>query len=70
MSWMTSMRRLEGVDLKSLALPAVPEPERLFEPYLERAVQSGWFERAGDRIRLTHAGLVISDALWPDFLNG
>jgi oxygen-independent coproporphyrinogen-3 oxidase len=64
------MRRLEGVDLKSLALPSVPEPERLFEPHLERALQSGWFQREGDRIRLTHAGLVISDALWPNFLSG
>ena len=64
------MRRLEGVDLLELASEQVPEPERLFQPYLNRAVESGWFYRQGARIRLTHAGLVISDALWPDFLNG
>lgn len=63
------MRRLEGIELTSLASPAVPEPERLFQPYLNRALENGWFVREGDRIRLSPQGLVISDALWPDFLG-
>ena len=64
------MRRLEGIDLRSLATPGVLEPEELFRPYLDSAIHAGWFTREGDRVRLTRAGLVISDALWPDFLNG
>lgn len=63
------MRRMEGIDLSQLATAGVPEPERLFQPHLGRAIAAGWFHREGDRIRLTHQGLVLSDALWPDFLN-
>lgn len=64
------MRRLEGIDLRALAAPGFPDPEALFEPYLSRALEAGWFVREGNRIRLSPAGLVISDALWPDFLGG
>lgn len=64
------MRRLEGIDVAALATLSFPEPEKLFEPHLSRAVEAGWFLRDGDRIRLSPAGLVISDALWPDFLSG
>lgn len=64
------LRRLEGIELKALATTRFPEPESLFEPHLTRALEAGWFVRDGERIRLSPSGLVISDALWPDFLGG
>jgi oxygen-independent coproporphyrinogen III oxidase len=70
------LRRLEGVDLATLATLAAEDGsdlpatvELLLEPYLSRAVEAGWLQRDGTRIRLTEAGLVISDSLWPDFLG-
>lgn len=64
------MRRLQGIEWDALATPRFPQPQTLFEPYLSRALAAGWFVREGERIRLSSAGLVISDALWPDFLTG
>jgi len=63
------LRRLEGIDLVELNQDHAWDIERLLEPYLSRALDRGWFVRDGSRIRLTRAGLVISDALWPDFLQ-
>lgn len=63
------LRRLAGIDLNSFTSEAFPDPERLFEPYLSRAVAAGWFLREGRHVRLSQAGLVISDALWPNFLK-
>ncbi len=62
------MRQLSGVDLDELVAVHGLEPESFLEPHLTRAVESGWFERTGSRVRLTRAGLFISDALWPEFL--
>lgn len=62
------LRRLAGIDLESLANESFPEPERLFQPHLNRAVEAGWLSRDGSHVKLSREGLVISDALWPDFL--
>lgn len=35
---------------------------------VKRHIASGWLERNFDRIRLTRSGLVISDALWNEYL--
>jgi hypothetical protein len=35
---------------------------------LSRFLAEGWLQRAGNRLQLTRAGLVISDGLWPDLL--
>jgi coproporphyrinogen III oxidase-like Fe-S oxidoreductase len=61
------MRRLEGIvwsefqkDCPALLCNAI---ERLVENHR----QEGWLELVDDRLRLTHSGLVISDALWPAY---
>ncbi len=63
------LRQLRGIDFAELCNADFPNPMQLFEPHLTRAVQSGWLSLAGTRLRLTPAGLVISDSIWPDFLT-
>ena len=65
---MFGLRRLAGVDLQELSAWWGGDVSGLFEPYLHRYVQQGWLERSGSLVRLTPAGLVVSDGLWPDLL--
>ncbi len=64
------LRQMSGVDLgeldRILGRPARP----LFEPFLSRYIDRNWLEIADRNLRLTRAGLVISDSLWPDLLAG
>lgn len=62
------LRQLAGVDMAELAKMWPGDLERLFSPYLDRYIESGWLEQVDGRLRLTRAGLVISDGLWPDLL--
>ncbi len=43
--------------------------DELVGPALRRFVDQGLLEETGGRIRLTRAGLLVSDALWPEFLG-
>lgn len=36
---------------------------------MEEHIARGWIERVGNTVRLTRAGLVISDGLWYEYLN-
>jgi oxygen-independent coproporphyrinogen-3 oxidase len=36
---------------------------------LEKHIAQGWIEQVGQRVRLTRAGLVISDGLWHEYLT-
>ncbi|MFO1065962.1 MAG: radical SAM family heme chaperone HemW [Pirellulales bacterium] len=63
------LRRLEGVDLADLEAGFEIRAEALLEPALSRAVAGGWLQRDGTWVRLSRSGLVVSDALWPDFLS-
>ncbi|QDV22109.1 radical SAM family heme chaperone HemW [Aureliella helgolandensis] len=62
------LRRLEGVCWGGLEQWWKAPLEPLFQPYLSRYLEQGWLEWSGEHLRLTRAGLVISDALWPDLL--
>ncbi len=62
------LRQLAGVNMAELAKMWPGDLEQLFSPYLDRYIESGWLERVDGRLRLTRAGLVISDGLWPDLL--
>lgn len=64
------LRRLDGVDLVELNRWWGSSVRELFEPYLSHYLQREWLMQSGDTIRLTRAGLVISDGLWPDLLGG
>ncbi len=64
-----SLRRLAGVNLDDLSAFWGSDCERLFEPSLTEFVSRGWLQREDSIVRLTRAGLVISDCLWPSFLK-
>jgi oxygen-independent coproporphyrinogen III oxidase len=62
------LRQIDGVDLEELSARWGSPVETLLEPHLSRFLAEGWLQRAGNRLQLTRAGLVISDGLWPDLL--
>ncbi|MBX3422422.1 MAG: radical SAM family heme chaperone HemW [Pirellulaceae bacterium] len=64
------LRQLAGVDLRQLAIDWGQPVEPLLEPQLSRYLEQGWLELVGNQLRLTRAGLVVSDSLWPDWLFG
>ena len=64
------LRMLDGISPRKISEQWAEEDiERLFEPYLSRFVEEGWLQRAGEQLRLTQNGLMISDSLWPDLLS-
>lgn len=68
------LRRLQGVAWSELnqcwqAAGQTGEARQLFEPHVSDFVQRGWLVEEADGIRLSQAGLVISDSLWPDLLS-
>ncbi len=62
------MRRLQGVHLPTFAERYGIDPQQLFSTQLAKYEQLGMFVRSADQVRLTRAGLLVSDAIWPDFL--
>jgi oxygen-independent coproporphyrinogen-3 oxidase len=64
------LRRMEGVDLHWFEKVTGFAVDELVRRPLARFQQLGLLERTSDRLRLTRAGLMISDALWPEFLCG
>lgn len=68
------LRQLQGVNLDELdQLWQTSSPsktiETLFQPHLSEYIERGWLAREQNQIRLTPTGLVISDSLWPNFLQ-
>ncbi|HPM79657.1 MAG TPA: radical SAM family heme chaperone HemW [Candidatus Anammoximicrobium sp.] len=63
------LRMLEGLDRSEFAAATGFEFDDLVGPALRRFVGQGLLEDTGGRIRLTRAGLLVSDALWPEFLS-
>lgn len=63
------LRMLEGVERSSFAAETGFEIDALVGPALRRFVDQGLLEDTGGRVRLTRAGLPVSDALWPEFLG-
>ncbi len=63
------LRMLEGVERSSFAAETGLEIDALVGPALRRFVDQGLLEDTGGRVRLTRAGLLVSDALWPEFLG-
>ena len=64
------LRRLAGVDLAELNRWWGGSVRDLFEPHLSQYIERNWLAQTGDTIYLTRTGLVISDGLWPDLLDG
>jgi oxygen-independent coproporphyrinogen-3 oxidase len=63
------LRRLEGVERGEFATRTGHEIDRLVGPELRRHVSAGHLADDGCRVRLTREGLMVSDAIWPDFLR-
>jgi len=62
------LRQIAGVDLSQLELLWGQSIRPLFEPFLSQYIDQNWLEFSGQHLRLTRAGLVISDSLWPELL--
>ncbi len=63
------LRRLEGVDRESFAAATGFEIDRLVGRPLTKFVGAHLLADTGSRIRLTRAGLLVSDSMWPEFLS-
>lgn len=64
------LRRLEGVELEAFAAATGYRVEQLGGQQLTNFVEQGLLALEPDRLRLTRAGLLVSDAMWPYFLRG
>jgi coproporphyrinogen III oxidase-like Fe-S oxidoreductase len=60
---------LEGISLKEFEQETGYSVEALVKEPLGEFVAQGLFQRDDDRLRLTRQGLLVSDALWPAFLD-
>ncbi len=62
------MRQMEGVNWTAMRLEAEPSVATAIDAAIEKHIAGGWMIRDRERIRLTRAGLFVSDALWGDYL--
>lgn len=63
------LRRLQGVDAGDFAVDTGFTLEQLVGRILPRYLDLGLLEWSDTRLRLTRAGLLVSDAIWPSFLG-
>ncbi len=64
------LRRLEGIDVNIFESETGWTVDALAGPVVGRYVDAGWLEESGKRLRLSRAGLLVSDSLWPDLIVG
>jgi putative oxygen-independent coproporphyrinogen III oxidase len=64
-----ALRRLEGLDRSAFIAATDYSVEQLGGAALPRLIDHGLLEIHGDRLRLTRRGLLVSDAIWPEFLR-
>ncbi|TWT37789.1 Oxygen-independent coproporphyrinogen-III oxidase-like protein [Posidoniimonas corsicana] len=62
------LRRIEGVERSEFAERTGFSIDQLAAGQVDRFCELGLLEDTKDRLRLTREGLLISDALWPEFL--
>jgi oxygen-independent coproporphyrinogen-3 oxidase len=65
---MMGLRLREGVVLGPLAERFGVDPRERYAAQLDRLRRRGWLEGKGDRIRLTHAGLLMANDVSAEFL--
>jgi oxygen-independent coproporphyrinogen-3 oxidase len=63
------LRRLDGISQRAFARETGFEVASLFGEALDRFADQGFLDCSGGNIKLTRAGLIVSDALWPDLLH-
>jgi len=64
-----ALRRIAGVERNWFAARSSFSIDELVGPALRRYIDLGMLEDTGNAIRLTRNGLLVSDAIWPDFLR-
>ena len=62
------LRRLDGVNVDQFVDETGISPETLAGGAIARYLDLGMLEQSDGVLRLTRAGLFVSDCLWPDFL--
>ena len=62
------LRMLDGVRRASFAAATGFTLDQLIQPALHKFTALGLLEDTGSRLRLTRAGLMVSDAIWPELL--
>ena len=68
-SFLLGLRLNRGVSLAEIAGRFGAEPVRLVEPVVGELIEAGLLERAGDRIRLTARGRLLSNEVFGRFLG-
>ena len=63
------LRRLEGIDRVAFHARTGFDPDELTGPALRRFIDLGLLSESAGRLRLTRAGLFVSDSIWPAFLR-
>lgn len=64
-----ALRRLEGIDTAEFAADTGYPVEQLGGEALPALIDRGLLSLAGSHLKLTRQGLLISDAIWPQFLR-
>jgi oxygen-independent coproporphyrinogen-3 oxidase len=64
-----TLRRLEGINLAEFAAQTGFKVADLAGDSLPRLLDLGLLELCDGRLRLTRRGLLVSDAIWPEFLR-
>jgi putative oxygen-independent coproporphyrinogen III oxidase len=64
-----ALRRLEGIDTAEFATATDFRVEQLGGAALPRLIEQRLLDFTSGRLRLTRAGLLVSDAIWPEFLR-
>jgi oxygen-independent coproporphyrinogen III oxidase len=64
-----ALRRLEGTDMNEFAAATGFSPEQLGAGVLPRLIDVGLLDFSSGRLKLTRRGLLVSDAIWPEFLH-
>ena len=64
-----ALRRLEGIDTNQFAAATGFTAADLGGEALTRFLAQGLLQLDGPQLKLTRRGLLISDAIWPEFLR-
>jgi oxygen-independent coproporphyrinogen-3 oxidase len=64
-----ALRRLEGIDKAAFAAETSFSVEQLGGQALARLIDLGLLDLSAGRLKLTRKGLLVSDAIWPEFLR-
>jgi oxygen-independent coproporphyrinogen-3 oxidase len=64
-----ALRRLDGIDVAAFAVETGFTVQQLGGVALRKMIDRGLLSLSAGRLKLTRAGLLVSDAIWPEFLR-